>query len=117
MISKAHSLGLKVMLKPHVDLNNDPGPNHWWGNIGEGFTEDDWAAWFASYRDFITHYATLAQDNGVEQFCAGTELVGTSGRETDWRQVITNVRGIGAPTPTREAQTIRTTLLTSNPPR
>ena len=39
VISQAHSLGLKVMLKPHVDLANDP--THWRGQIGEGFTEAD----------------------------------------------------------------------------
>jgi hypothetical protein len=91
VIALAHDLGLKVMLKPHVDLSNDPA--HWRGQIGTGFTnEDEWQAWFASYRDFINHYATLAQDNGVEQFCVGTELVGTSWREQEWRNVIAEVR-------------------------
>jgi hypothetical protein len=89
VIAKAHSLGMKVMLKPHVDLNNDPA--HWRGQIGFD-NEADWDAWFASYRDFINHYAELAQSNGVEQFCVGTELEGTSGRESDWRQVIAEVR-------------------------
>jgi hypothetical protein len=74
-------------------LNNDP--THWRGQIGTGFTtEAEWQAWFASYRDFIAHYASLAQANEVEQFCVGTELVGTSGRESDWRQVISDVRGL-----------------------
>jgi hypothetical protein len=92
-ITQAHSLGMKVMLKPHLDLNNDP--THWRGQIGTGLTtEAEWQAWFASYQDFIGHYASLAQANGVEQFCIGTELVGTSGREADWRQVVSDVRGL-----------------------
>ena len=71
-ITQAHSLGLKVMLKPHVDLANDP--IHWRGDIGQGFTETQWATWFASYQSFIYHYAQLAQAYDVEQFCVGTEL-------------------------------------------
>jgi hypothetical protein len=92
-ITQAHSLGMRVMLKPHLDLNNDP--SHWRGQIGEGFTtEAEWQAWFASYRAFINRYAALAQANGVEQFAVGTELVGTSGREVDWRSVISDVRAL-----------------------
>jgi uncharacterized lipoprotein YddW (UPF0748 family) len=89
VIARAHSMGMKVMLKPHVDFSNDP--NHWRGEIGFD-NEADWAAWFASYRDFIFHYAELAESNGVEQFCVGTELMGTSYREEDWRSVIAGVR-------------------------
>ena len=93
VITQAHSLGMNVMLKPHLDLNSDP--THWRGEIGTGFTtEAEWDTWFSSYRDFIAHYAGLAQANGVDQFCVGTELVGTSGRELDWRQVISDVRGL-----------------------
>jgi hypothetical protein len=90
-IAQAHSLGLKVMLKPHLDLYNDP--THWRGQIGEEFTtEAEWAAWFTSYRNFIGHYADLAQSYGVDQFCAGNELAGTTHRADDWRTVIAEVR-------------------------
>jgi ligand-binding sensor domain-containing protein len=90
-IATAHDLGLKVMLKPHVDLRHDR--DHWRGNIGEAFTEEEqWQAWFGSYGDFINHYAKLAQEHGVEQFCIGTELVGTSHREAEWREVVAGVR-------------------------
>jgi len=47
-----------------------------------------WQEWFDTYRAFINHYATLAQENGVEQFCVGTELVGTSHREAEWRDIV-----------------------------
>ncbi|MBN1583947.1 MAG: hypothetical protein JXA89_24780 [Anaerolineae bacterium] len=90
-IASAHDLGLKVMLKPHVDLSHDSV--HWRGNIGEAFTDKtQWSAWFASYSEFINHYAKLAQAHGVEQFCVGTELVGTTHREAEWRKVIAGVR-------------------------
>lgn len=90
-ITQAHSLGLKVMLKPHVDLLE--GPPRWRGQIGQEFTtEAEWAAWFASHRSFIEHYADLAQSYGVDQFCAGTELSATTHRTDDWRAVIAGVR-------------------------
>ena len=94
-INLAHSLGLKVMLKPHVDLFNEVPGGPWRGDIGKAFTtEAQWSAWFASYRAFINHYATLAQAHGVEQFCIGTELLGTTHRANDWRAVAAGVRAI-----------------------
>jgi hypothetical protein len=89
-IAQAQGLGLKVMLKPHVDLANDPG--HWRGQIGQSFDAAQWNAWFAAYRAFIEHYAQLAQDHGADQFCVGTELRTTESREADWRAVIAGVR-------------------------
>lgn len=89
-ITEAHRLGLKVMLKPHVDLLT---ANQWRGQIGEGFaTEEAWTTWFASYHNFIGHYASLAQIYRVEQFAIGTELVGTTHRENDWRAIIASIR-------------------------
>ncbi len=92
-IETAHNLGLKVMLKPHLDLKNDPA--HWRGQIGEYFTtQAQWDEWFASYQAFINHYAQIAADNGVEQFCIGTELDSTAVEELDWRELITGTNGI-----------------------
>jgi len=88
-IEQAHSLGMKVMLKPHVDLSDDP--DHWRGQI-RFEDEADWQAWFTSYRDFINHYAELAEANGVEAFVVGVELGGTTEREAEWRQVVAEVR-------------------------
>ncbi len=91
-ISQAHSLGLKVMLKPHIDLSNDP--KHWRGQIGQGFTEAQWLVWFTSYQSFINHYAQLAQVYGVDQFCVGTELSATQSQAPEWRTVIAGVRSL-----------------------
>ncbi len=79
------------MLKPHIDLSNDP--NHSREQIGASYTTDQqWSDWFASYTNFIIHYAQLAQKNGVEQLCVGTELLTSQGRDADWRKVIASVR-------------------------
>jgi hypothetical protein len=78
-IRQAHSLGLRVLLKPHIDLlrDNKPAGRFWRGDIGgcpEGmppaphpptgvtpFDSAQWKAWFASYRTFLSGYAALAE--------------------------------------------------------
>ncbi len=85
-IQKIHSLGMKVMLKPHVDLYN----GRWRGEIYFDSNEE-WQAWFKSYKNFICHYAKLAEENGVEIFCVGCELVKTVQRE-EWFDIIEAIR-------------------------
>jgi hypothetical protein len=93
VIQQAHALGLKVMLKPHLDLRNEEENDWWRGHIGDDFSsESQWDAWFASYRVFIEHYAALAETYGADQFCIGTELLGTTHRTADWRAVVAGVR-------------------------
>ncbi|MFI9718806.1 glycoside hydrolase family 113 [Streptomyces sp. NPDC052396] len=84
IVSLAHSAGLKVMIKPHVDLVK--------GQDRAEIRPDDPDAWFTAYTGFITHYAQLAGENGVEQFAVGTELAGVSKDLDHWRSVITAVR-------------------------
>ncbi len=91
IIGYAHELGLKVMLKPHVDVLEG---NRWRGEIGPDFDEAGWAAWFDSYRSFILHYAALARDAGVELFSVGCELDATVRRVPEWRSVIAAVREV-----------------------
>lgn len=71
IVRRAHAQGLKVMIKPHVDLPGD--------GDRAGIRPRDRAAWFTSYRRFITHYAELAEAMDTEQFAVGTELAGVSG--------------------------------------
>ena len=90
-IGDAHRLGLRVMLKPHVELVELT--EHWRGQIGEEFvTESTWLDWFGAYREFIFHYAELAATHSVDQFCVGTELPGTTHRADEWRELIDGVR-------------------------
>ncbi|MHC3468705.1 glycoside hydrolase family 113 [Streptomyces sp. 7R007] len=84
IVRRAHALGLKVMLKPHIDLPGDEDR--------ADIRPRDRDAWFAAYRRFITHYADLAAHHGVEQFAVGTELAGVSGDLAGWRGVIKAVR-------------------------
>ncbi|GLP68519.1 hypothetical protein TUSST3_51420 [Streptomyces sp. TUS-ST3] len=81
---RAHALGLKVMIKPHVDLPGDQDR--------AGIRPRDRDAWFTAYRRFITHYADLAADTGAEQLAVGTELAGVSGDPAAWGKVVEEVR-------------------------
>jgi hypothetical protein len=89
VIDYAHAHGIKVLLKPQVNLSFDD--EHWRGEI-EFQDEALWQAWFQSYRNFILYYARFAQKYGVEEFSAGTELVGTATRAADWRAIIRAIR-------------------------
>lgn len=92
-INKIHELGMKAMLKPHLDLV-DQTEGHWRGEI-EFSSDQDWEAWFKSYTDFIVHYAKLAQEQGVEIFCVGTELTRTATTQPNrWREVIKEVKKV-----------------------
>ena len=89
--AQAREHDIRVMLKPHIWLR----PPAWVGMV-EPRTEADWAQWFDTYRAFILHYARLAQDTGIEAFCIGNELIRTTHRETEWRQLISDVRAVYA---------------------
>lgn len=47
-VKAARAQGLRVTLKPHVDLLNDA--DHWRGEIGMHFSESDWTSWFTSCK-------------------------------------------------------------------
>jgi len=84
VIAYAKNLGRKIMLKPHVDCKIG-----WRGEI----VPDSFGEWFRSYKQFITHYAKIAESLACEQFCVGTELEGTTlDHESDWRTIIDSVR-------------------------
>lgn len=91
-IQLAHSLGMKVMLKPH--LNSYDG--QWRASINPS----DRAGWFTNYDNMVLHYAQLAQQSGVEQLCVGTELISMSAayinstNTQNWQNLISQIRGI-----------------------
>jgi hypothetical protein len=86
VISVAHEVGLKVLLKPLLDVLPDGGTYR--GTI----RPDDRAAWFASYAAFIGHYAELAARLRVAEFAVGTELAGVSQDRAGWLGVVAAVR-------------------------
>jgi hypothetical protein len=73
--------------------------NVWRAHIGfPDLNMDDlnayWKPWFESYKNFILHYAELAQRCGVEMLCIGCEMLGTEHRKDDWLYIIKEVRRV-----------------------
>lgn len=88
VIAEAKALGMRTVLKPHVDVWD----TSWRGTITHT-ADADWTAWFQSYTNFILHYAALAQRMDVEMLVIGTELDGTIHRP-EWRQVIADLAAV-----------------------
>ena len=87
-IKAAKSLGLKVMLKPHLWVVD----GKWRGKIA--FDDDEaWKHWFDAYDRWMLHYASLAEAQGVETLVVGVELRSTERAfERRWRRLIRQVR-------------------------
>lgn len=85
-IRTARGLGLKVMLKPHVDELGG-GARAW-------IEPKDAASWFATYRGYLLGYARLAREEGCDMFVVGTELalLETPNHWGAWRRLIADVR-------------------------
>ncbi len=86
LVAAAAARGLKVVFKPHVDLDDGA----WRGTIAPA----DPGPWFASYRDFIRPWAALAESIGAPQLVFATELAGTLRHEPEWRETIRQVRAV-----------------------
>ncbi|MGB2601611.1 MAG: discoidin domain-containing protein [Candidatus Omnitrophota bacterium] len=85
-IKTCHRIGLRVLLKPHVDPRTDEARI----NI---MPSDEW---FDSYEKFVVRYARMAQEHGVEIYSVGTELEATtfSAWAHRWDQVITKTKEV-----------------------
>lgn len=85
LIDRAHTAGMRVMLKPFVD--SDDGA--WRGVIRPA----DPTAWFADLTSMTHHYADVAESSGVDLFCLGTDLgFSEATLATEWRSLIADVR-------------------------
>lgn len=93
-IREAHSLGMKVCLKPVVNVADGT----WRAHIGffdwDVPNEPSWTQWFASYSEFILHAARIAEAEGCEMFCIGCEMVRADGQDAHWRRLIAAVREV-----------------------
>jgi len=91
-IDYAHQIGLKVMLKPHLETDN----LEWRGTIDPS----DRAAWYHSYGLMLERYARIARDHNVEDYCIGTELIRVASARVNgdntqqWNNLIAKVRAI-----------------------
>ncbi|KJJ85205.1 protein containing Coagulation factor 5/8 type [Candidatus Omnitrophus magneticus] len=85
-IETCHKLGMRVLLKPHVDPRTNEARIDIVGN----------QKWFDSYEEFILRYAKIAALNNVEIFSIGTELEGTTFEAwtSRWEIIIKKVREV-----------------------
>ncbi|MBL7941646.1 MAG: hypothetical protein JNM00_02715, partial [Flavobacteriales bacterium] len=93
-IQYLHSVGLRVILKPHFLLISKIEDNFSGPELGYQWGDETWRAWFENYTAFITHYAQIAEDHQVDIFVIGNEMEYSTHREEDWRQVIASVRSV-----------------------
>jgi Glycoside Hydrolase Family 113 len=83
----AHSLGMKVLLKPGIWV----GAGGYAGQLDFPLPADR-ARWFESYTRFTEHYAQLAATIHADVFCIGGEFEKLTPKEAAWRKLIARVR-------------------------
>ena len=87
-IQRAKAKGIQIMLKPQIWCGNGT----FTGYIDMA-TEEEWNFWEENYRLFILKFAELAQEEGVELFCIGTELaIAVEKRKGFWQKLIQDIR-------------------------
>jgi hypothetical protein len=80
----ARSLGMQVVLKPHVDVLD--------GTFRGAIDPASRSRWWRDYTAMLRHYAELAQQEGAAMLVVGTELTSMSTDERQWRRLIADVR-------------------------
>jgi hypothetical protein len=88
-IAAAHKMGLKVLLFPIIMIEQR-GRGEWRGKLAPSDRE----RWYASYRGFLLHYATIAAACGAEQLSVGSELGSMQVDAARWRGLIGEVRAV-----------------------
>ncbi|MES2213903.1 MAG: hypothetical protein V4465_00720 [Patescibacteria group bacterium] len=85
-IEYIHSKNMRVMLKLHLY----PG-NEWSGRIRPADTDQ----WFKTYENLVLKYAGIAEREGVETLCIGSEIIPLSTNtkyQSQWRDIISRTR-------------------------
>ncbi len=95
-INEAEADGLQVMVRPLIDFLNPSIDNGLTGDYRSYFNPSSPATFFASYQSMLVAQATVAQANGAQVFCIGTELDQLTGPAylSDWTSIITAVRAV-----------------------
>jgi hypothetical protein len=89
-VGYARQLGMKVALMPIIHLENR-GPGRWRGVL----EPEDEEGWWASYEEFVFHYAKIAGEEGVDWFFVGSELGSLEADVVRWANIIEEVRELG----------------------
>ena len=89
VIANAHDHDMAVLLMPVIQVGTVEAGD-WRGTI----RPDDEPRWWTSYRRFVLHYARLADAEGVELLCVGSELSSMEQEGAQWRRLIAEVRRV-----------------------
>jgi|GEM_PF-5009316 len=81
LVGMCHERGLKVFLRPTIE-------NYRWLHWRGDLKPTDWSSWFASYTEWILHYARLASTLGVEMFDVFNELNNAMSQTASCREVV-----------------------------
>jgi len=87
IIRHARGRKLRVIFMPIVLLMN-PRDGEWRGKIAP----DDWDEWWRQYTNYVLRYALLCNEEKVEAFQIGSELLSTEKQTGRWRTLIAKVR-------------------------
>ena len=86
-IRQAQQRGWAVLLKPQIWVGGG------WPGAVDFAEASGWDQFFTAYERWITHYARMAEAEGVPALCIGTELVQASLHYPDrWQAIIRNLR-------------------------
>ncbi len=94
LIVYANEIGLRVILKPFLNCRNGT----WRAHINffdiDVVCEPKWSNWFASYTEYMVHYAKIAEQTGCEMLVIGCEMVQAQRRDREWREVVAEVKKV-----------------------
>jgi hypothetical protein len=102
-ISLARQNNLKIILKPMVEVRD-----HTWRALikfktaegkpvpstVEGDDTQAWDKWWSDFRQFLLHYAKIAEQTKCEVFSLGCEMGSTERQEDKWRSLIAEIRKV-----------------------
>jgi hypothetical protein len=92
-ISRAHRMGFTVFLRPLLDegILTQGNPYDWRGTLRPSSIP----MWFSNYEYLLLHYARLAEEEKVETFSIGVELVSlATSQPEEWGSLIAEVREV-----------------------
>lgn len=94
LAKEARQRDMRLILKPHVWVGHYSAEGQSRADIAFD-TEDDWSTWETQYRNFILHYAHLADEVDASMLVVGTELhAAVRERPAFWRGLIDTVRTV-----------------------
>ncbi|MEM7102613.1 MAG: hypothetical protein AAF502_05710 [Bacteroidota bacterium] len=87
-IRKAHADGISVMVKPQVWI-----PRGGWVGHMDFERDAEWREWEKNFEKYILAYVDIAEEEGAEMVCIGTELrIAVEKRPKFWRSLIEKAR-------------------------